>query len=418
MNICIVQFIYFDYFSDFMDEILELNKNYFWTCDEKNTNLISVEKIIKSLEKHSIVKIQWLSQTRKLSTAFKVSLLLWERDNVFYFNSQVYKNARIKNASGLKKLFSHYSEKKAVDTTKIIVLESVDEIDGIKDFISELFQQKKYKIILIWALKRLPWLHNVVIPEYSLFERIDIHDEIAFSNYSKLGWLYAYSYVDSSQDDFYIRNIIKDSILLQNIIIAYGLKDIFLFQSTLWFLARNLGKYLSIRDITKLTNEGNLKASVITISDYIQNSINTWLLYHVKRYDCKKETHMSSKWSYYFGDVWLLASFKKDVVWKKDVVLENILFLELNLRGYSIYSGINGKFHFTFFTKKLWEKMCIHLSHQTDKNEIKKEIKKLSKIKIDAEKYLIVENLAAFKLRKKDYEDVQLLNFSDIKDIL
>jgi hypothetical protein len=41
---------------------------------------------------------------------------------------------------------------------------------------------------------------------------------------------------------------------------------------------------------------------------------------------------------------------------------------------------MNGKFDFSFFVKKNSEKLYIHISQESDKEEIKKEVRKLIKI--------------------------------------
>jgi hypothetical protein len=364
------------------------------------------------------VKIAWLTWANKTALVQKVCSSLWSERDTFYFNSQVYKNARIKNAAGLKKLLAYAEWKKAVDTTSLLIFESVEDIENIKDLMTELFAMKKYKIILIWSLKHLQWLPTITLPVDSIL-RIDWFD--IYHNleaYSTLWWLYNFDYSWDVPWQIIIRDALKDSTILQDIIIAYWVKDIFLYQSMMSFLSRNIGKYLSLRDITKLLNEWNLKTSVITITDYVNNSADSGLIYKVKRFDFKKDAVMNSKGSYYFWDMWLLASFKRDTVTHPRRKIENLLFIELLAKGYEVYSWVNGKFEFSFYTKKLWKKMCIQVTKQTDKKELKKEINKLWKIDIQADRFLVVESLDELWLRKKDYDTVQVIEYIDMLKLI
>lgn len=403
-----------------MDEILDLNSMYFSQHENVEVNLISVEKIIKLLSKHSIVKVMWLYHSEKTATVYKAVKMMWELQNCFYFNSQIFKNSRVKSAKWILKLLEHSSEKKAFDATSILIFESIEDIKHAKDAITELFQKKRYKIILIWSLRHLQGLPEVLVKETSVQKKIDLkNDSQNLNNYFQLWSLHDFDYdVGGDKQQIQIRDMLKDSCILQDIIMSYGVKDVFLFQATLNFLSRNIWEYVSLRDITKLLNDGNLKTSVITITDYVANACSVWLIHKVKKYDFKKDKKMDSKGSYYFWDLGILASIKKDTATPKQRLLENLLYLELLNLWYTICSWINGKFNFSFYVKKLGEEKCIHVSAQTDKKEIRKEINKLMKIKGKSERYLVLESLEELGLRKKDYQEVKLINIIDMLQVI
>ena len=402
-----------------MDEILSLNSDYFNAQKDEDVNLISVEKIIKKLQKHKIVKVTGLHHSKKTATVYEAVKRIWETRNCFYFNSQIYKNSRVATAKGIVKLIDYAAQKKAFDSTSILVFESIEDIKHAKDVISELYQKGKYRIILIGSLKHLHGLpHTKVLPP-SIFDRIERRKLAPYiDNYMVLWSLHPFNYSDMTWEQKNIRNMLTDSCIFHDVIMSHGVKDIFLYQSALSFMARNIWKYLSLRDITKLINEWNLNTSIITMKDYIQCSLSAWFMHTLKRYDLKKEKKMDSKGSYYFWDLWILASIKKDAATKKYRLFENLLLLELLQLNYEVYTGMNGKFLFSFYTKKLWEKKCIHVSHQTDKKEIRKEINKLTKIKGKSQRFLVVENLEDLWLRKKDYQTVQLVSYLDILEII
>ena len=74
---------------------------------------------------------------------------------------------------------------------------------------------------------------------------------------------------------------------------------------------------------------------------------------------------------------------------------------------------MNGKFDFSFIAKSNDKKIYIHLSRQTEKEEIKKEVRKLLKIWGDQDKYLIVEDIRDLWLKKTKYETVEILTLVD-----
>ena len=402
-----------------MDEILSLNSDYFSSQKDEDISLISVEKIIKKLQKHKIVKVIGLHHSQKTATVYEAVKRMWETRNCFYFNSQIYKNSRIWTAKGIVKLIDYAADKKAFDSTSILVFESIEDIKNAKDVISELYQKGKYRIILIGSLKHLHGLPSAKVLPPSIFKRIEKRKVVdCLETYMSLGALHSFEYEKLTQEQKAIRNMMTDSCIFHDVIMSHGVKDIFLYQSALSFIARNIWRYLSLRDITKLINEWNLNTSVITMTDYMQCSISAGFIHKLKRYDLKKEKKMDSKWSYYFGDLWILASIKKDSPTMKYRLFENLLLLELLQANFEVHTWMNGKFLFSFYTKKLWETKCIHISHQTDKKEIKKEINKLTKIEGKSERYLVVENFEDLWLRKKDYQTVQLVSYIDILEII
>jgi hypothetical protein len=67
---------------------------------------------------------------------------------------------------------------------------------------------------------------------------------------------------------------------------------------------------------------------------------------------------------------------------EKNTLLENFIFNELFILGYDIYGGLNGKFEFTFIAedREKKEKIYVHLSKASLKDELVKEVNKLLKI--------------------------------------
>jgi hypothetical protein len=130
------------------------------------------------------------------------------------------------------------------------------------------------------------------------------------------------------------------------------------------------------------------------------------------KYDLKLNKYISSRVKYYFTDLWIRNSFYNFLV-DTNTLKENLIFNELYSLWYEIYGWLNGKFDFSFIAEKNWERIYIHLSEQTDKEEIKKEVRKLNKIWDENGKYLIVENIKELWLKKLKYENVEIFNLED-----
>jgi len=97
----------------------------------------------------------------------------------------------------------------------------------------------------------------------------------------------------------------------------------------------------------------------------------------------------------------------------KKILIENIIYNILDYNEYIIYSWLNWKFEFSFYWKKDKEKLFIHVSEEKNKEDIKKEVNKLNKIKCDWRRYLLVENIKEIWIKKIKYDNVLIIEINE-----
>jgi hypothetical protein len=107
----------------------------------------------------------------------------------------------------------------------------------------------------------------------------------------------------------------------------------------------------------------------------------------------------------------------------KELLTENLIYNILYYNNYKVYSGLNWKFEFSFYAKPLsWilspnkEKdttIFVHISNQKTKEEIRKEVNKLNKIKEKWKKYLLIDSLEKFNIKKTQYEEVKIIEVEE-----
>ena len=405
-----------------MNELLEINKQYVLDKDIYWNNNTIIEKIVNILNKKRLVIVSGLRNIWKLSI-LKELLIKSKLDNdFFYFNKNLDYNNKIINDEKLEKLLNEYIE--LYKKPKIIILENFWKIKWIKNFIPKIFKEN-YKIILIW--------NNIKISKVKEIEVLKLNNNnISEPNNNTLIQTLSYwnlpevTRIDKIQIKQKYINLVKSDIYLNEIIQNFWVKNIFLYNSVITFIA-NINYFTSLRELQREIEKVE-KISLKTLIDYINFAIKSKLIKQVYKYDLKKDKVISSKSKYYFIDTWIRNSYQNFNI-NKNVLFENYIFLELLKKWYKIFSWKNWKFDFDFIVEKKLktspqsspqgeevdqnEKFYFHISKQTEKDEIKKEIKKLNKISDDFKKFLIISEIEKYNFKKFEYGNVKLI---DIKN--
>lgn len=403
------------YTNTFMRKIIENNRNYILNKEVYKTSNETLKRIIKSLNEKSLVIVSWLKNVWKTNILKDLLTRTSTTESFFYVNKILDKENKITNNKDLENLLKIH-----IDTykqPKIIILHNTNKIERIKNFISKLYKEKKkdgksqYKIILVWNNIKIEWIEDIEISPKNTSEVLK-NKWLEIDNILKYGSLekiISLPIENSNTKKEYI-NFIKNDILLNDIFISFSVKNIELYNYTLSFLSKN-NIFLSLRELQKKLDV-NKSISLKTTMDYIDFSIQSKIIRKMYKYDLKLNKYISSRVKYYFTDLWIRNSFYNFLV-DTNTLKENLIFNELYSLWYEIYGWLNGKFDFSFIAEKNWERIYIHLSEQTDKEEIKKEVRKLNKIWDENGKYLIVENIKELWLKKLKYENVEIFNLED-----
>ena len=147
--------------------------------------------------------------------------------------------------------------------------------------------------------------------------------------------------------------------------------------------------------------------------DYIDFSIQEKIIYKIELYDFKKEKIILNKYKYFFSDNWIrnsLSNFNLD----KNILIENLIFIKLNYNNYLINWWLNWIFEFSFIATKNDTKIYIHISKETERQEINKEMNKLQKVPWKAKRYLVINNIDKLNLKKYIYDDVELIGAGEL----
>jgi predicted AAA+ superfamily ATPase len=232
-----------------------------------------------------------------------------------------------------------------------------------------------------------------------------------FNQYMNMGaFPYAARFVDNSLAHSQYLEGIYNTVLVKDVMARKNLKDVTLVKSIAGFLAGNAGSPVSAKKIADtLTSNGRPTGSA-TVDAYLEALCDAYLFYKVNRYDIKGKTHLKSESKYYICDTGLrnmiLGTTNKDIGHQ----IENIVFLELLRRGYTVNIGKSGRGAEVDFVAVRDKKTGYYQVSASvlDKNTLERELASFKQIKDNYPKFLIT--LDDFT---GDYDGIRQVNLID-----
>ena len=135
---------------------------------------------------------------------------------------------------------------------------------------------------------------------------------------------------------------IYHSVVLNDIVARKKIQDPSMLKSVLKFLFDNIGNPCTVKKIADSMTSAGRKISSHTVENYLEGITESLLMYRVSRYDIKGKAYLQLQEKYYLADLglryYLLGQRNVD----QGHILENVVYLELIRRGYTVYVGKMG----------------------------------------------------------------------------
>lgn len=232
-----------------------------------------------------------------------------------------------------------------------------------------------------------------------------------FNQYMNLGaFPYATHFADNSLAHSQYLEGLYNTVLVKDVMTREGLRDITLVKSIASFLADNVGSPVSSKKIADTLTANGRPTGSATVDTYLNALTDACLFYKVNRYDVKGKMHLKSESKYYICDTGLrnmiLGTQGKDIGHQ----IENVVYLELLRRGYTLHIGKSGRgteVDFVAVRDKKTEYYQVSAS-VLDSNTLQRELTPLRQIKDNYPKFLItLDDFAG------DHAGIQQINLID-----
>lgn len=207
---------------------------------------------------------------------------------------------------------------------------------------------------------------------------------------------------------------IYSSVIVKDVINQTDVRDIYLLEKIVRFLADNVGNTTSTNNIKNLLlSEKRIdkKTTASTVDNYINLLKNAFIFYNVSRFDIKGKDYLKTQSKYYITDMGLrnyLLGFRNI---DRGHILENIVFLELLRRGYQINIGSIGDKEVDFIASKFNEKIYIQVTETLlNENTRKRELAPLLAIKDNYQKIILTTDEL---FSNSDENGIKIINIID-----
>ncbi len=268
-------------------------------------------------------------------------------------------------------------------------------------------------------------IHVYPLSFKEFFKTTNLSFEEAYMQYQYFGGMPYLLHLNSEErKQGYLKQLFSE-IYIKDITERNGIKDTDSFEKLLCILSSSIGSY---------TNPGNLEKTFqsverityghTAIRKHIEYIKNAFLIREARRYDIKGRKYIGSNAKFYFTDIGLrnaLINFRQD---EPTHIMENIIYNELVMRGYSVDVGIveipvknknenyvTKQLETDFVCNRLSERIYIQSAYSMETLEkqnqekkpllnIKDNFKKLIIVKDSIKKYYTEEGIEVMSLKE------------------
>ena len=348
-----------------------------------------------------------------------------KEDNIIYIN---FESAEFDDIKDYKDLYKYIKEK--IKKGRVYLL--LDEIQNVKswekainsfkvDFDIDIYITGSNAYLLSSELSTLLSGRYIEIKMYPLsfkeflkfnnYDNTNLDDK--FNEYLKYGGLPAITLIkDNDELVLSYLNGIYNTIVKKDIVDRNNIKDVALLENIIKYLATNIGSSVSAKKISDFLNSNKIteKSNHQTIDNYLSMLEKSFIVYKANRTDVRNKSLLKTLGKYYISDTGIrniILGFRNI---NEGHLLENVVYLELLRRGYSVNIGKSGDFQVDFVAENPNDIKYYQVAQTLANEEVKeREIRSLESISDNYEKIILTMD----KTINKDYNGIKVMNIID-----
>ena len=342
-----------------------------------------------------------------------------EKENIIEIN---FESLMFSELTEFKKLYTYIMEKAQELQGKIyIFLDEIQEVEHWEKAINSLMVDLNCDIYITGSNANLlsselatyiagRYVEIKVYPlsfkEYIEFAKVEnpsqtLSNEEYFEQYLKFGGLPAIHNFDYDRDTIYqYLEDIYNSVLLKDVIARNRIRDIELLERIVLYVLENIGNTFSAKNISDFLKSQGRKLSRETVYNYLKALESAYIISRVQRYDIKGKAILETQEKFYLTDLGLrhtkLGYRANDIAG----YLENIIYLELLRRKYTVNIGKLGTKEIDFIGTLRDEKLYIQVTYLLASPEtIEREFSPLKSVQDNYPKYVLsMDNLEKYNI--------------------
>ncbi len=291
-----------------------------------------------------------------------------------------------------------------------LLLDEVQEIENWEKCVNSVFETQNVDIYITGSNSKLlsseisTYLTGrfVLIPVYTLSfsefiefkknyvpdSKINSLDEY-FDLYLKSGGFPFIAKTNHTQEENYqIIDGIYSTVVTRDISRRHNISNLEMFNRVVRFILENLGKNFSAKTIFDFFKSQHRSIAIETIYNYIAWLEEAFIIYRCNRYDIQGKEILKTQEKYYLSDIGFKYSQLGYSPKAVASVLENIVYLELCRRRYSVYIGKSDDKEIDFVAVKQDSKLYVQVC-RTLPEDSERETANLKAIKDNYPKYVV-----------------------------
>lgn len=382
-----------------------------------------LKKIRNFIDKPVIKVITGMRRSGKSMILKLISQELLEKgilsQNIIYIN---FESLMFSDLTEFKTLYNYIIEKSKTLTGKVyILLDEIQEVEHWEKAVNSFMVDLDCDIYITGSNANLlsselatyiagRYVEIKVYPlsfkEYIDFAKIQnpqniLSNEEYFKQYLQFGGLpgiHNFSY-DKSNIYQYLSDIYS-SILLKDVVAKNNIRDVELLERIILYVFDNIGNTFSAKNVSDFLKSQGRKLSRETVYNYLKALESAYIISSVQRYDVKGKALLETMEKFYLTDLGFrhakLGYRPNDIAG----YLENIIYLELIRRKYTVNIGKLGTKEIDFIGTLENEKLYIQVTYLLASPEtVEREFSPLKKIGDNYPKYVLsMDNLGEYNI--------------------
>ena len=328
-----------------------------------------------------------------------------------------------------KQMYAHLKEQLSPDGKTYLFLDEVQEIMGWEKVVNSLVSDFDVDLYVTGSNSRMMSseistyltgryiafrIFTLSFSEYLMFkEKYDTvgNPKTELADYVRLGGFPATHLQKYSQDEIYtIVRDIYNSTIFSDIVKRNQVRKIDQLERVIKYTFQNVGNTFSAKSISDYLKSERRTLDNETVYSYLEKLEKAYLLHRCSRYDLQGKEILKTQEKFYLADNALRYSvlgYNADSV---AASLENIVYLELCRRGYTVHIGKTSDGEIDFVATRQNEKIYVQVTQEinSEKTE-KREYDRLLAIHDNYPKYV----LRADEFAGGNYEGIKTMHTAD-----
>ena len=328
-----------------------------------------------------------------------------------------------------KQIYAQLKEQLSSDGKTYLFLDEVQEIKGWEKVVNSLASDFDVDLYITGSNSRMMSseistyltgryvsfrIFTLSFGEYLMFKAkyADVGDPKAeLGGYVRLGGFPATHLQAYSQDEIYtIVRDIYNSTIFSDIVRRNQVRKIDQLERVVKYTFHNVGNTFSAKSISDYLKSERRSLDNETVYSYLEKLEKAYLLHRCSRYDLQGKENLKTQEKFYLADVSLRYSvlgYNADSVASS---LENIVYLELCRRGYTVNVGKTGDGEIDFVAVRQNEKVYVQVTQEikSEKTE-KREYDRLLEIHDNYPKYVLTTD----EFAGGNYEGIKTMHIAD-----